>query len=232
MTFEPIGGGLSVAVDEHMRVQEDALLLAKFALPAPHDRACDLGTGNAVLPLLWCRRKPPETIVAVERETAFCALAKAAIEKHRLEDCVTLLEANWNDAARMPEAASMTLVTCNPPFFAYGEGRPSPDPLRDAMRHEDSPAMLSELCRAAARLLTQDGRFCLCHRPARLLDVTNALAEAGLTPVKMQFVQSQDGVRPHLVLIEAARRGALTVLPTNITAEKANATAVYRRLYD
>ncbi len=230
-SFEPIGGGLSVAVDERMRVQEDALLLARFAAPTPADRACDLGTGNGIIPLLWCRREPPPTLFAVERETAFCDMTRAAIERHRLEGRLTLIEANWNDEAAMPEARSMTLVTCNPPFFAFGEGRPSPDPLRDAMRHEDSPRMLSELCRAAARLLTAQGRFCLCHRPARLPDVLAALTEAGLTATRLQFVQSQEGARPHLMLLEAKPQGALTVLPALLTADKGQHTEVYHRLY-
>lgn len=231
MTFEPIGGGLSVAVDDVMRVQEDALLLARFAAPTTEDRACDLGTGNGIVPLLWCRREPPERLVGVEREASFCALFRAAIERHRLADRVTVLHADWNDEAAMPEAASMTLVTCNPPFFACDASRPSPDPLRDAMRREDSDHALPDLCRAAARLLSEDGRFCLCHRPARLLDVIEALTSASLTVTKLQTVQSQDGARPHLLLIEAKRRGTLAVLPTLITADKGAATAVYHRLY-
>lgn len=231
LTFEPIGGGLSVAVDERMRVQEDALLLARFAAPTADDRACDLGTGNGIIPLLWCRRTPPQTMTAVEREPHFCRMARAAIERHGLCDRITLTEANWNDTAAMPPAGSMTLVTCNPPFFAFGEGRPSPDPLRDAMRHEDSPAMLSELSRAAARLLANGGRFCLCHRPARLPDVLQALNSAGLTPTRLQLVQSQDGARAHLVLLEAKRTGPLDVLPTLVTADKGQGTEVYHRLF-
>lgn len=231
LTFEPIGGGLSVAVDERMRVQEDALLLARFAAPTAEDCACDLGTGNGIIPLLWCRRQPPQMLVAIEREPHFCHMARAALEKHSLSDRVTLLETNWNDETAMPPVGSMTLVTCNPPFFAFGEGRPSPDPLRDAMRHEDSPAMLSELCRAAARLLSDSGRFCLCHRPARLHAVLQALHGAVLTPTRLQLVQSQEGVPPHLMLLEAKRTGILDVRPTLITADKGQGTEVYRRLY-
>ena len=91
--------------------------------------------------------------------------------------------------------------------------------------------MLEELCRAAARLLDADGRFCLCHRPARLPDVTKALAAAGLTLTRLQLVQTQDGVRPHLALLEAKNHGALCVLPTLLTSQKGQATEVYHRVF-
>ena len=91
--------------------------------------------------------------------------------------------------------------------------------------------MLDELCAAAARLMTDDGRFCLCHRPERLPAVLGALTHAGLVPTKLQFVQKQDNTAPWLFLCEAKRRGTLRVLPSRITADKGTHTAVYKRLY-
>ncbi|MBR5134965.1 MAG: methyltransferase [Clostridia bacterium] len=230
-TFESIGGGLSVAVNDSCRVSQDGLLLADFAAPLSSDRACDLGTGNGILPLRWCRREPPVHITAVERERDPFALLCAGIEKHDLSARITPLCCDWNDEAAMPSAHSMTLVTCNPPYFPFAGSRPSPDPVRDAARREDSPDLLARLCASAARLLDDDGRFCLCHRPERLADVLASLREAGLTPVKLQFVQSQEATAPWLFLCEAKRRGVLRVLPPLITARRGTHTAVYKRLY-
>ncbi len=230
-TFEAIGGGLAVAVDAHCRVSEDGLLLARFAAPTPQDIACDLGTGNGIIPLYWCRRDPPAHITAVEREAAFAALAHAAITRFALAERITLTEADWNNAEAMPKAGSMTLVTCNPPYFPFGASRPSPDALRRAARQEDAPAMLIGLCRAAKRLLADNGRFCLCHRPERLDDVFAALHEAGLVPRRLQFVQARDGAAPWLFLLEAAEKGALRVLPPLVQQKRGTHTAVYKTLY-
>ncbi len=231
MTFEPLGGTAFVAVDDICRVGEDALLLARFAAPTARDLACDLGTGNAVIPLYWCRHKSPAHITAVEREQAFVALADASIERSGVHDTITLLHADWGDEAAMPSAKSMTLVTCNPPYFPFGASRPSPDPLRRAARSEDHPAMLDTLCRAASRLLTDDGRFCLCHRPAHLPRVLAAVQTAGLLPVRLQFVQAHDKAAPWLFLLESRRSGTLQVLPPHIRQHVGTHTAVYKKLY-
>ncbi len=231
VTFESIGGSLAVAVNEHCRVSEDGILLARFAAPTATDTACDLGTGNGIIPLYWCRRDPPAHITAIEREPAFAALAEAAITRFALSERITLLEADWNDDSAMPQANSMTLVTCNPPYFPFGASRPSPDALRRAARQEDDPAMLEKLCRAATRLLTADGRFCLCHRPERLADVLAAVRDAGLVPRRLQFVHAREDAAPWLFLLETARSGTLRVLPPLMQQTRGTHTAVYKRLY-
>lgn len=231
MTFESIGGTLAAAVDEHCRISEDGVLLARFSAPTATDTACDLGTGNGLIPLCWCRREPPAHITAVEREEAFAALAQAAIDRFSLHGRITLVRADWNDEAAMPEAGTMTLVTCNPPYFPCGSSRPSPDPLRRAARHEDDPQLLGRLCIAAKRLLTPRGRFCLCHRPERLDDVLAAVRGAELVPRRLQFVQARADAAPWLFLLECTADGALRVLPPMITHKSGTHTAVYKRLY-
>lgn len=229
--FEPIGGGFAVAVNEVCRVSEDGILLARFAAPVPDDIACDLGTGNGIIPLLWCRRHPPAHITAVEREPAFAALAETAIARFSLGARMTLIEADWNDVSAMPADGTMTLVTCNPPYFPFGASRPSPDALRRAARQEDAPDVLPKLCQTAKRLLKENGRFCLCHRPERLSDVLTALRDTGLFPRRLQFVHARDGEAPWLFLLEASTGGTLQVAAPLITQKRGTHTAVYKRLY-
>lgn len=230
-TWEAIGGGLAVLTDAHCRVSEDGILLARFAAATPEDTACDLGTGNGIIPLYWCRRQPPSHITAVEREQSFAVLCQEAIERFSLEERITLLHADWNNADAMPPAHSMTLVTCNPPYFRCGASRPCADALRTAARQEDRPAMLWELCAAAKRLLADNGRFCLCHRPERLADVLEAVREAGMTPRRLQVVHSREDASAWLFLLECAASGTLRVLPPLIQHKKGTHTEVYKRLY-
>ena len=228
--LETLANGVSIVVDEHCRISEDGILLARFAAPQPTDTACDLGSGNGIIPLYWYAHKSPARCVAVEREAAFAALAHASVAANNAHEKITVMHADWNALDAIP-AASMTLVTCNPPYFAYNASRPSPDPLRRAARQEDSPAMLTQLCRAAKRLLADDGRFCLCHRPERLDDVFAALREADLKPCRLQFVHTRDGDAPWLFLLESRSRGTLQVAAPLIRHTRGTHTAVYRRLY-
>lgn len=228
--WEPIGGGLSVAVNDHCRISEDGVLLSRFASPSPTDIAADLGTGNGIIPLLWCRRHPPQHITAIEKERLFYNLADAAVSRHALQHLITVRHGDWNDDACLEESA-FSLVTCNPPYFPFGASRTCADPLRTAARHEESADTLPSLCRAAARALAPNGRFCLCHRPERLGDVLSAVTQAGLTPRRLQFVQRQDNTAPWLFLLETAKSGTLRVLPTLIQTEKGTHTENYKRLY-
>lgn len=229
--WQPIGGGLSVPTTAYCRFTEDAVDLAHFAAPAPADTVCDLGAGSGILPLLMCRRRPPRRIAAVEREAALCALLNEAVERFSLQERIAVYPVDWNDDDAMPPAHSVSLVTCNPPYFRYGASRPSADPLVSAARHEDRPDLLNTVCRAAQRLMTDDGRFCLCHRPERLQDITAALHTAGLTIHRTQMVYTTPHSPPALLLVEAARHGEGHVLPKRIRHPEATHTAVYKKLY-
>lgn len=228
---EPLGGGIYVPTMPACRFTQDAVHLARFAAPKPTDTVCDLGSGCGILPFLWCRRDPPTHITAVEREPAFTAAMRDAVTAQHLNTRITVCETDWANDDTMPAAHTMTLVTCNPPYFPFGASRPSADPLAAAARHEDRPDLLAVVCRAAARLLTEHGRFCLCHRPERLADVFAALAAEGLRPRRLQFVQANEKATPSLVLIEAAAHGALHVLPTMIAHSIGDHTDAYKRLY-
>ncbi len=231
ITREPLGGGIYVPVMPACRFTQDAVHLAAFAAPKPTDTVCDLGSGCGILPFLWCRHNPPHHITAVEREPVFAKAMQEAVTAQHLDGRIAVLNTDWSQDDAMPAPQSMSLVTCNPPYFAFGAARPSHDPLERAARHEDRPDLLNEVCRVAARLLTDDGRFCLCHRPERRAAIPEALHTAGLIPVRMQEVTATATAKPFLLLIEAAKSGELTELPPRILHADTTHTAVYRRLY-
>ncbi len=230
MTWESLGGGIVVPTDEHCRFTADALLLARFAAPLPTEQVCDLGTGSGIIPLYWCRRDPPAHITAIEKEEAFFSLLYKAVAHNRLQERITPLCGDWTDTVLVPPS-SFSLVTCNPPYFRYGASRGSEHPLRRAVRQEQHPQMLEELCRAAARMMREDGRFCLCHRPERLDDVFAALSSAGLRVRRLQSVHTTADAAARLVLIEAAIGGTTVMLPPLVEHRTGAATAVYHKVY-
>ena len=100
-------------------------------------------------------------------------------------------------------------MVSNPPYYAPGSGKDG-GPAR--MEGRDG---LEGLCRAAARLTRNGGRFALCHRPERLADVICALRGRGLEPKRLQFAAHRPDCPPRLALVEAVRQGrpGLEVLP-------------------
>ncbi len=225
--FEELGGGVGVYADKDCRVGEDALLLARFAAPKESDIVCDLGTGNAVIPLWWCRRHPPRHIDAVERDPDLSELARLSVARSGQEARVRVILADWED---LP-AARYDLVTCNPPYFPACRSRQSPSPVRRAQRTARENT-LPGLFAAARRLTGGRGRFCFCHRPECLFEVMGALRRAGLVPRRLQWVQTAPRTAPWLFLCEAGERGELRVPEPVITGARGTGSPVYLREED
>ena len=62
------------------------------------------------------------------------------------------------------------------------------------------------------------GRFALCARPDRLVELLAALTACGLEPKRLQCVQSAAGRPANLILLESAAQGkpGLELLPVLI----------------
>ena len=141
-----------------------------------------------------------------DREAAAVQAARGNLARNGLEGEIWL--GDWENAPFVP--GSFDLVISNPPYFASGSGGDS-----GPARMEERETSLDDLCRTAARLIRNGGRFALCFRPERLADLFDALRKNGLEPKRLQFAAHSPAHRPCLALVEAVRQGrpGLDVLP-------------------
>ncbi len=202
--FEPLGGGIELAVNEEHGFGLDALLLARFTSPKPGERVCDLGAGCGILSFLFLRDGLAGPVTGVEVQPAAVALARRSAARNHLEDRAIFLCASWEAPESLPPADSFDRVVCNPPYFAGGSGAQSAAQAARLARHERQ-GTLRAVCAAASRLLKNSGRFCLCHRPERLADVLEALRSERLEPKRLCHVQQRADAAPWLLLIEAIK---------------------------
>ena len=195
---------------------EDALALARFAVPRPEERVCDLGTGTGVLPLYWYR-EPGESqgpsIDAVELDPTAAALARRAVREGGLLSFIRVWEADLRALEGVLPAGAYDRVTCNPPYF-YGKGAFPSDPGSAAARRRlarqegTHSCTLDQVLAAAARLLKNGGRFLVCHRPERLTDLVSGLRAHGLEPKRLRLLLARPGdTAPWLLLCEARKGG-------------------------
>ena len=216
--LEPLGPGLGLFISREHRFGADALLLSDFAAPRPRDRACDLCSGCGIVAARWFLHPDtaPVRVEAVELQPAAVTLMERSVGEGGLPAGRFFPVLADLRALELP-AGAYDLVTCNPPYFPEGAGRPAQQPGRRLARQEGG-CTLQEVCRAAARLLRQRGRFCLCLPPRRLAEGLAALEEAGLTPKRLQLAQHRVDSAPFLALLEGRRgaRPSLTVLPTQV----------------
>ena len=175
----------------------DALALGRFASVKDGQRICDLGTGSGVLLLLLAARSQNLSLFAVERDFLSAQTARQNLDRNNLQGTV-----HTGDLRQVPfPAGSFDLVVSNPPYFPVGSGADG-GPFRT-----EQFCSLEQLCQTAARLLRNGGRFALCHRPERMVDVFCSLRACGLEPKRLKLVRHTPNHPPSLLLVEAIRQG-------------------------
>lgn len=205
-TVEHLTNGLSICVNSEHSFGTDAFLLSDFAAPRVKERACDLGTGCGIVPLLWFRANPPKLAYAVELQKNAAPLLRQTVAQNGLEGRLIPLTADLRALAGVLPAGQFDLVTCNPPYKKSGAGILSARPSERIARHEVA-CTIADVCASAARLLRFGGRLCLCQRPERLLDTLESMRAHGIEPKRLRLVQQRADTPAWLFLAEG-KRGA------------------------
>lgn len=175
----------------------DALALGKFCTVKPSWRVCDLGTGSGALLLLLARRRAGLSLTGIEIDPLSVQTAQKNLADNGLKG-----EIICGDLRAVPlPAGGFDLAVSNPPYFPVGSGK-SGGPARS-----EELCTLEELCAAAGRLVKNGGRFALCHRPERLVDVVCTLRAHDLEPKRLKLVSPGENHPPALLLVEAVRQG-------------------------
>lgn len=198
-----LAGGTPVYINETHRFGTDAMLLSDFCGVHRLWTVCDLGSGCGIIPLRWYDRGHRGRCWAIELDPAASALLERAAAEAGADNLIPLTA----DLRRLPDQlprGQFDLVSCNPPYFTGG--KVSEKPGRGAARHE-LYCTVEDVCAAAATLLRDGGRLCLCNQPRRLADCIAGMRQADIEPKRLQFVRQRPGSRPWLFLLDGRRHG-------------------------
>lgn len=204
--YEYLGSGIRVAVSKEHSFGTDAVLLADFASPKRNEKACDLGTGCGIIPMIWCRNGQAKEITAVELQEKGFLQTCESIRISSVEDKVRAVNHDLKDIKSVLGHASMDIVTMNPPYKAADAGIKSVAKAELIARHEVE-CNLDDICSTAAYLLNFGGRLCMCNRPERLSDTIVAMKNNGIEPKRLRLVSKTPYTRPWLFLIEGRKGG-------------------------
>lgn len=204
--WEPLGRDLRVLVNETHRFNTDTLLLADFSLPRPGWRCADLGTGCGVIPLLWCARGRPASVLAVELQPEAVRLAEDSASENSLAEIITVQQGDLRDYKNCLPHQALDLAACNPPYFSPGSGLIPQEAERGLARHGGTLS-LAELAQAARYSLKTGGRLCLCLPARRLAEAVVVLHQHELEPKRLRLVQARPEKAPYLFLMECRRGG-------------------------
>ena len=206
--IETLPNATMVYTDKAHRFGTDALLLASFCTWKPGFSVCDLGCGSGILLLCLADAGCRGRFTGIDIDPAAVALLQQAAETQpQLQ-----IEAVCADFSSYKPTKLFDLLVSNPPYFSAGPLPPRA--ARAAARHETT-CDLQALCRTAARLAKDGGRFFLCYPPVRLAELFSALRAEKLEPKRLRLVRHAPQAPPWLALVEARKRAgvALSVEP-------------------
>lgn len=156
------------------RAGTDAILLAA-AVCGPVEALADLGAGVGSAGLAAALRLPLRRLVLVEKDPAMAELAAQNIAANGLDSIAETVVCDVLDAKSRRAAGlandSFDGVAMNPPWYAAGRNRVSPDPGKasaHAMAGDGDPAVVEPWLRAASAILRPGGALTMIHRPDSL----------------------------------------------------------------
>lgn len=184
----------------------DAVLLSDFARVKRKDKACDLGTGTGIIPLLVYGRYEPQEIIGVEIQDEVAEMAGRSMELNSLSDRIKIYKGDIKDCFKDIGINAFDVVLSNPPYKKGDTGIVNPRDKKAISRHEIL-INLEELIFTASRLLKGGGRFYMIHRPERLRDIILGLDRYRLAPKRIRFIQPNVNKKPTMVMVEAVKAG-------------------------
>lgn len=192
----------------------DAVLLSDFCNVRRNENVLDIGTGTGIIPILLTAKTEGKHFTGLEIQEESAEMAGRSVIMNDLQDKVTIVTGDINDAKELLQYCSYDVVTCNPPYMIDNHGIKNFDEPKTIARHEIK-CTFDDIVRESSKLLKANGRFYLVHRPFRLVEIFNTFTKYGLEPKKMRMVQPFANKEPNMVLIEALKggKGGITVEP-------------------
>lgn len=193
----------------------DAVLLAHFSSIPKKGEIVDFCAGNGAIGL-FMRPRTRAHITGVEIQEKLYDMAKRSIELNNFDDSMDIIHSDINHITKKIKADSVDFITCNPPYFKEEEqGKVNPNPHLAIARHEIH-LKLDDVFKQASKLLKMNGKIAVVHRPDRLIDILNSMANNRIAPKRIQFVYPKKNKEANILLIEGIKDGktdGLRILP-------------------
>ena len=190
--------------DEMFRFSIDSVLLPNFVtLRKNTKKILDIGTGNAVVPLILTNL----TIDGVEIQKEVYNLGVDSVKYNSLEDKIHLYNIDVNEFYKHLQSDCYDTITCNPPFFKVNEQSiMNLSDYKKIARHEIT-LNLDDVFHIAKKLLKNNGNIAIVHRTERLVDIIETMKKYNIEPKKIQYVYSNLNSVSNILLIEGVKNG-------------------------
>ena len=164
----------------------------------------DLGTGNAIIPLILSMRtnKP---IYGIEIQESVFQRAKRSVELNNLTDRITIINDDIKNLRNRFKQAFFSMVVSNPPYFRIEDSsiKNENEVLKNS-RHEYL-ITLEDIIKESSYLLTDGGSLNLVQRCERFIETIELLKKYRLIPKRIRFVYPNHKKDSYIFMIDARK---------------------------
>ncbi len=211
----------------------DAVLLSNFANVKNKHRVVDLCTGTGIIPFLVHGKYKPKEVIGIEIQEDMVEMATRSSKYNELDDTVKFINADLKDLELLKTLGTFDVLTVNPPYKLNNSGIINPHDKLAIARHEIL-CNLEDVIIAARRLLKDNGRIYMVHRPERLIDIFELMRKHKIEPKRVQMIQPNINKAPNIVLVEGQRDGGAYLkweAPIYVYNEDGTYTKEINRIY-
>lgn len=191
---------------EGFRFGVDAVLLANFAKVKRGMRVIDLCTGTGIVPFIIAGKTEAASITGIEIQEEFVEMANRSVKINDLGDRVSFINGDLKDEKNIKTIEKANVITVNPPYKLANSGILNPTDKMAVARHEVC-CTLEDVIVASRRLLKDNGRLYMVHRPERLADILCLMRKHKIEPKTIRMVHPNTKKAPNIVLVEGQRDG-------------------------
>lgn len=192
--------------NEGFRFGVDAVLLSHFANVKKKHRVIDLCTGTGIVSFLVYGKYKPQEVIGLEIQDDMVEMANRSSKLNDTSDIVKFVQGDLKDKALLDSLGRFDVVTVNPPYKLNNAGILNPNDKLAIARHEIM-CNLEDVIVSARRLLKDNGRMFIVHRPERLADIFGLMRKYKIEPKRVRLVQPNTKKAPNIVLVEGQRDG-------------------------
>ncbi len=191
---------------EGFRFGVDAVLLANFANVKSKHNVIDLCTGTGIVPLIIKGKKKPKSVIGVEIQNEFVEMANRTKKINGFGDDINFIEGDLKSEALIKSLEKADVITVNPPYKLKNAGIVNPTDKLSIARHEIM-CTLEDVIKTSRKLLKDNGRLYMIHRPERLADIFCLMRKYKIEPKRVRMIHPNSKKAPNIVLVEGQRDG-------------------------
>ncbi len=133
-------------------------------------------------------------------------MANRSVQINKFSDDISFIEGDLKNVELLKTLPRVDVLTVNPPYKLRNAGIVNETDKLSIARHEIM-CTLEDVIAASRKLLKDNGRMYMVHRPERLADIFTLMRKYKIEPKRVRMVHPNTKKAANIVLVEGQRDG-------------------------